>query len=328
MSDDEDIFEKERAAGLGSTDSAAILGKSPWASAFTVYQEKTGQMPARESTLPMYLGLKLERTIAELFTARTGKKVRMSNIQHSHPVWPFIKSHVDFRVVGEPAVLELKTARSLDGWGEDGSSDIPVHYWIQVQHQLLVLGMPYAYLAALFGHFDFRTYTIARDFDFTEKLAAVLVEFWEQHVKAGIAPELDGSDAASSFIRQRYPADTEPALPATPEQSQLVEQLLAARGERMASEARENALANQVKELIGEHGGLVGAGWQISWKKSKPTMVTDWHAIADGLASTVGQETLAHYVKAHTVEREGSRPFIIKTEKSDEQTQSSATTQS
>jgi hypothetical protein len=93
----------------------------------------------------------------------------------------------------------------------------------------------------------------------------------------------------------------------------------------MASEARENALANQVKELIGEHGGLVGAGWQISWKKSKPSIVTDWRAVAEGFRLAAGfDEILAE----HTMEREGSRPFIIKTEKSDEQTQSSATTQS
>jgi putative phage-type endonuclease len=310
MSDD--TFHKERQAGLGSTDSAAILGQSPWATAFTVYQEKTGQVPPRESSLPMWLGQELERTIATLFSAREGKRVRRSNVQHKHPIWPFIVCHVDYRVIGEPAVLELKTARSTDGWGEDGSTDIPVHYWIQLQHQLMVLGLPYGYVACLFGHYDFRTYAIRRDFDFTDKLAQALVEFWEGNVAAGVEPALDASPAAAQVLRSRYPADTEPALPATPEQAQLVAELLATRSQRMADEKAETALANQVKGIIGEHAGLIGPGWSITWKKSKPQISIDWAAVAERY---LDQPDFQEHVLAASSQSEGSRRFIIKVEK-------------
>lgn len=308
VTDSRTSFEQERAEGLGSTDSAAILGLSPYGGPFAVYQAKVGEAPTVDPSLPMWLGLKLERTIAELFSERTGKKVRRSNLYHKHPVWPFLRSHIDYRVVGEPAVLELKTSRGTEGWGEDMGSEIPVHYWIQVQHQLMVLGMPYAYVAALFGHYDFRVYTIARDFDFTDKLAASLVEFWENHVAKGIPPALDGSSRASEILRRRYPADTEPAIPPTPEQAALVDELIAVRSSIAPLEARDAALVNQIKDLIGTRAGLSGL---VSWKKNKPSRPTDWEAVAETFRPLVSKSTWDETVALHTTEKEGTRPFLL-----------------
>lgn len=273
-----------------------------------MYQAKLGEAPSIEPSLPMWLGLQLERTIAELFTARTGKRVRRSNLYHKHPVWPYIRAHIDYRVLGEPAVLELKTSRSTDGWGEDMGSEIPVPYWIQVQHQLMVLGMPYAYVAALFGHYDFRVYTIARDFDFTEKLAATLVEFWENHVARGVPPELDGSSAASALLRRRYPSDTEPAIPPTPEQAELVDELIATRAAIKPLEEREAALVNRIKDAIGTHAGLAGL---VSWKLGKPKRSVNWEAVATEVRPLVSDSTWTETIETHTETKEGTRPFVL-----------------
>ncbi len=273
-----------------------------------MYAAKTGGDVTREPSLPMWLGLKLEQTIAELFTARTGKRVRRSNVQHKHPVWPYIRAHIDYRVIGEPAVLELKTSRSTDGWGEDQGSEIPVAYWIQVQHQLMVLGLPYAYVAALFGHYDFRTYTVERDFDFTEKLSTALVEFWENHVAVGIPPALDGSSAAAAILRRRYPTDTEPAIPATPEQSALVDELIAVRAEKKLVEDRDAILVNRIKDAIGAHSGWAGL---VSWKQSKTKREVDYKKVVERLQPLVPEGEYDSALFDNTEEKEGARPFIV-----------------
>jgi len=325
-----DQFQLDRQAGLGSTDSAAILGRSPWAGPFSVYQDKIGETPEREPSLPMWLGLALEHTIAQLFTARTGKKLRRSNVVHVHPQFDFVRCHIDYRVIGEPAVVELKTAHSTDGWGEDGGDRIPLHYWIQVQHQMLVLGQSYAYVAALFGHYDFRTYTIQRDEEFTDGLLEALVEFWRTHVEPRVPPELDGSDAARSAVRRRWPKDSEPAIPATPEQAEKVEQMIQIKSEKAALELREEALKTILMDQIGSHAGLVGGGWRVSFKKGQPSHETDWKLVSKEVQPFVPEGDWLASVANHTEEKEGTRPFVLRVDKertSDGTTTASTTSQ-
>jgi len=323
-----DQFQLDRQAGLGSTDSAAILGRSPWAGAFSVYQDKVGEAPPRDPSLPMWLGLALESTIADLFRARTGKKVRRSHVVHKHSTFDYVRCHIDCRVVGEPAVVELKTAHSTDGWGEDGSDRIPIQYWIQVQHQMLVLDQPYAYVAALFGHYDFRTYTIQRDHEFTDGLLAALVEFWEGHVVPRVPPPLDGSDAATGAVRRRWPVDSQPAIPPTPEQAERVEELIRIKVKIAAAEKEYAAIRNVLMDQLGAAAGLAGPDWFVSFKKNKPSEETAWKEVAADLEQlciqlasedTIGEEyvtgRIAEIVAKHTEVKEGNRPFTLRVDK-------------
>jgi len=53
-------------------------------------------------------------------------------------------------------LVEIKTARSADGWGEAGTDEVPQEYLIQVQHYLAVTALPVADVAVLFGGQEFR----------------------------------------------------------------------------------------------------------------------------------------------------------------------------
>lgn len=311
MTDDRQAFLAQRAEGLGSSDSPAILGLSPWAGPLSVYLSKTGEVPDEQS-LPMWLGLVLQRSVGDLFAARTGKRIRAANIQYKHPVWDFIRCHLDFTVIGEQADLECKTARSTDGWGEEGSGDIPPVYWVQVQHQMAVRGRAYTYVAVLFGHYDFRWYLVERDEDFIRRLCAALVEFWEKHIVPRVPPPLDGSDEATKLLNRRYPRDTEPALPATPEQAALVAQLVVARNAVMDAKALDKKLTQQVKDMIGTHAGLSGPGFDIIWRKGKPSSKIKWREVAREIEPFVPEGEYQAAIDHNTEEKEGTRPFRLK----------------
>ncbi len=66
-----------------------------------------------------------------------------------------------------------------------------------------------------------------------------------------------------------------------------------------------------IKEAIGEKAGVYGSGWQATWKQNKPTVKTDWEAVAE-IAKAVAPDTYEAAIKTHTVEKPGARVFRFK----------------
>ena len=79
---------------------------------------------------------------------------------------------------------------------------------------------------------------------------------------------------------------------------------------------QQHALAGIGTQAIGEKAGVYGEGWQATWKQNKPTVKTDWEAVAE-VAKAVAPETYELALKTHTVEKPGARVFRFKTEEVD-----------
>lgn len=198
-----------RRGGLGSSDVAAVLGVSPYASPWDVWLSKTQGIDLPDNAA-MEVGRYMERGIGEWAADQLGGELIKADPVVGTKDW--MRSTPDFMVAYMAAgahateILECKKARqSADEWGEAGSDLIPVDYTIQVQWQMLCKRRRCAYLAVLFTLSDeFRLYTIERD----EKLCAHLEEaagaWWQRHVIEGNPPELDGSKAASRWLAEHY----------------------------------------------------------------------------------------------------------------------------
>jgi putative phage-type endonuclease len=281
--DEAEAFAERHRQGIGSTDAAAILGLSPWRTAYDVWAEKVGEAEPVEPSLPMYLGLRLQDTVADLFTFRTGIRVRADRRQHRHRQRSWQVAHLDFRVWGEPTtIVEAKTAYSTDGWGEDGSSEIPIHYWCQVQHQMAVTGATLVHVATLFGHRDFRTFPIPRDDEFVVRLTDAEEEFWTRYIATGEAPPADHSEAARRFLAKRYPRDDGLIIPATPGQAELADQYRASVAVTDAAIKARDTLKNRLIEVIGPNAGLRGGDFEITYRNVKAgDPVTNWRVVAE-----------------------------------------------
>jgi hypothetical protein len=71
--------------------------------------------------------------------------------------------------------------------------------------------------------------------------------------------------------------------------------------------------AISIKEAIGAGQGVVGNGWQATWKQNKASVKTDWEAVAKALrthAPSVYERTEAMF----TSEKPGARVFRFKKE--------------
>lgn len=324
--DDLTQFHEERKAGLGSTDSAAILGVSPWKSAHDVWRDKVEDQPPHEPSLPMWLGLKLQEAVSELYSVNTNNEVEFDPALYTVGNG-VVRAHVDCRwdlhdgyrssktkPLPESPIVELKTARSMRGWGPQRTDEVPRHYWIQVQHQMACLPeVQFAEIAVLFGHHEFRTYHIPRSQPFIESLIQDMEDWWAKYVITGTPPPVDGTGGSARWLQDQYPKDTTPVIPATPEQAALVQELQMLRETEAALLRAEELVVQKLKGVIGEAGGMYGPGWAITWKKNKESERIDWPLLVNDLRRmlSLDDETWEGMVKSRTNVREGARPFLL-----------------
>ena len=180
---------KIRKGYIGGSDAGAIIGLNPYNSAFSVWAEKTGQTPEFEGNISTRVGTYLEDLVAKLFMEETGKQVQRMNFTIVNADYPWACANIDREVIGEDAVLEIKTTTSFGAIRKFRNGEYPEQWYGQMVHYLAVTGAKKAYLAALENNRELRIFELDRDeeefviqkeelscvkwFDYEECLAAV-----------------------------------------------------------------------------------------------------------------------------------------------------------
>lgn len=200
----------DRTKSIGGSDVAAILGLSPWRTPLDVWREKAlGELDDKSSDA-MEAGLRFEDPILMHFlneqVETTGKQATLERrkpvvVGHRHASPDALIAQQ-----GWHSLVEVKTTSSGDGWGRDGSSEIPAHYLPQVMHYLDVLELEDAFVPVLLWPSDMRriagltpaetiralglrTYRVHYNQALAAQIRDVVAEFWEKHVVAMKPPE-------------------------------------------------------------------------------------------------------------------------------------------
>src|SRR3990167_973569 len=230
---------KERVNYIGASDAAAVLGLSRWRAPLDVWVEKTQTLPPDDlsDNFQVKMGNKLEPIVAELFEEATGKKVHQVKQTIYHPHHPFIAANLDRRVVGEDAVLEIKTA---GGWAakEWEDEEIPHEVILQVMHQLAVTGKSIGYAAVLIGgNQEFKWKVVERDEKAIQMMMDKEVMFWKNFVVPKIMPSSIKAQDADTLFR------------IFPE---------AQKGEKVMLNGKATAILEGLSSLIQDHKNLAG----------------------------------------------------------------------
>lgn len=273
----------DRRKGIGASDAAAVLGLSPWSSPFDVWREKVGEDTTIRTSLQMYVGKRLQDTVGDLYVMHTGRRIRADNKRHERPGMPYMFAHLDFRELGNPRrLVECKTAYSDHGFGDDGSTVIPIQYWVQAQHEMAVVNADVCDLAVLFGHRDFRVFPIVRDDVFIPKLTDAIDEFWNTYVVTRQPPPVDHTEAARQFMARRHPNANGVTIPATPEQAELGDRYRQALEAVDVATKERDRIKNRIIQLIGDNDGIRAGDWSATYRNVKPSdPVTNFAAVAD-----------------------------------------------
>lgn len=205
-----------RKTGITGTDAGAICGLNPYASAFSVYQDKITDAVEEFDNESMRQGRDMEAYVASRFEEETGYKVRRANAIFQNEEHPFMLADFDRLIVGLPngekAGLECKTVSpySADKWAE---GNIPLHYQMQVQHYLAVSGYDCWYVAALIFGREFIIRKIERDEELIQNLITIEERFWNENVLARVMPDPDGSrDCAEQIAKLYFKSDKEKTI--------------------------------------------------------------------------------------------------------------------
>lgn len=197
-----------RKKGITGTDAGAIVGMNPYASAFSVYQDKLSIETTDYDNEAMRQGRDLEEYVAQRFMEETGKKVRKANAIFYNEEHPIMLADFDRLIVGENAGLECKTVSPYlkDKWND---GNIPLHYQMQVQHYLAVSGYSCWYIAALIFGQEFIIRKIERDEELISNLISIEEKWWDEHIINQIPPEPDGSSNYTNVLNSKYLSNKE-----------------------------------------------------------------------------------------------------------------------
>lgn len=192
---------------IGGSDIGIILGMNPYVTPTDLYRQKIGEVPPFEGNEHTQAGEVMEGAIADLYTLRTGRRVRRSNITHAHPVHDFLTANIDREVVGERRIVEIKNVgrHAAKQWGEPGTDEAPPWYLMQAHHYMLVLDYPAADIVAYFGGGDLGVYPVERSADMDAIIIDAARTFW-QCVQTKTPPPFDPNHpAALDCLARLYP---------------------------------------------------------------------------------------------------------------------------
>ncbi len=290
---------EERRRGIGGSDAAKVMGLSRWGGPFTVYQDKVNGVRTPVDSEAVHFGNVLEDIVAQEFARREGVKVRRRNSMTFSQEHPFMIANIDRELVGEKVGLECKTASAYKS-GEWEGDELPDEYYVQVQHYCSVMDWEGCWIACLIGGQRFIYKYVPRNESFIGSMIRMERDFWEGHVLPQNPPPMGMFDENIVGLMGQ---EDQTMLRASPEDIELARELLKVRTLYGELESRKKDLELRLKGRIGEHSGLDGIA---TWNTTKPSLVTDWEAVAKELSPS------AELIEKYTTRKAGIRRFLFK----------------
>jgi len=192
---DRDKWLEERLKDITSTEASALLGLSPYDTAFSLYHRKREKNVVTDSASErMTWGTRLESAIAKGIAEDRSWTIR--------PMTEYIRdkenrvgASFDYFIESEDALLEIKNVDAMafrEGWiVEDGEIlEAPPHIEIQVQTQMHVADKDTAWIGALVGGNSVKLIKRHRDPEVVNHILHQAYKFWT-NVDSNIAPQVD-----------------------------------------------------------------------------------------------------------------------------------------
>ncbi|NUQ88930.1 MAG: hypothetical protein HOQ43_10760 [Glycomyces artemisiae] len=198
---------------LGGSEIAAVLGLSPWESRFSLWHRKQGIGAPTVETDEMRWGRLLEAPILAEFERRHAGEFDLNadgiTLANRERPWQ-IATPDGILIHPEDAgitlgIVEVKTARTADGWGLEGTDEVPVYYRTQALWYLDALGLSVAHFAVLIAGSEYREYIVRADADEAAILRDAGAEF-RADLEAGRRPNIDAHSSTYQVIRELHEA--------------------------------------------------------------------------------------------------------------------------
>lgn len=258
-----------RRQGIGASDVAAVIGLSPWQSPYSLWAEKAGLIEPEADNDAMRHGRYAEHAIAAWWNDNHTLQAAHPQTWCVHPEHSWARATPDGALVEHgdqtfddaPALVEYKVA-DFKAWDDE----IPLHYAAQGLWQMGVTGKESVVFAVMHGK-RFAEYELVRNDDDIAWLFQQAEAFWNNHVLAGVPPDIDGHPATSAALGARWRARQDSVIELGPALAGTLDQLAKCKTEQAWYELRRAHLENLVKAALGEHTvGTIGGKVAVTWR--------------------------------------------------------------
>jgi putative phage-type endonuclease len=244
-----------RRQSIGASEVAAILGLSPWESAYSLWAKKVYGDDAGDETEWQRWGNIIEPAICEEYSRQTGREV----VDHGRyavrysETCPHLSATLDREVIGRdkgdgPGCMDAKNVSAFKA--SDWQDGAPLVYQVQVQAQMEVTGYRWGSLACLLGGNTFRWCDVERNESFIEMMRRKVAEFWKL-VEQKTPPPVDGSLSTAEVLKRLYPKDSGESIELPREAADWSAQYEQAQAEIKAAEERKREAQSKLIEAIG-----------------------------------------------------------------------------
>ena len=275
-----------RTKDVTSTEASALFGMSPYSTAYELWCQKKGTLPATfEDNDRMQAGRHIEPAIASLVAERYGCSLSPMK-GYSRDADDRMGASHDYRCEdgaafgfpGEPGICEMKNVDWLvyrRGWSE---GEAPDHIEIQLQHQLELTGMAWGGIFALVGGNNVVGYVRARNPEVGAAIRRKIRDFWLS-VDTDQAPPIIYPDDADVVIAMNQFAggDAYRAEEGDP-LNELLAEFDAANTQASAAEVAKKIAKAKILDLVGDASAIHWPGGKVSLTQvadSAGTLITE-----------------------------------------------------
>ena len=276
---------KLRTQVITSTEVSALFNMNPYITEFELWhQKKNEEIVILEDHERMRWGNRLEPAIAEgVAEDNDGWMV--------HPFKEFatmesLKAGSSFdyllAVPGDgkmiEGLLEIKNVDWLqikNKWViEDGKViEAPAHIELQVQHQLMVTGYPFCYIAALEGGNKVHLLKREPQEKIISAIKSKVIKFWNS-IENGLEPQPDWERDSAFIIKMNTFSEPGKIMDVAPERvDELAQEYNIIGKEISALEKKKKAIKAEILENIGESEKVLGGDYTISAGMVGPKLV-------------------------------------------------------
>lgn len=283
----------DRRGYIGSSDIAAIIGLSPFRTAYECWEEKVADAWEESDSPILRRGKRAEPFLLETLKSEFDVWVTEANVREQSLEYPFLRAESDFRYVidseGRIGHGEIKSVGFNRGeWGEAGSQDVPPYYLAQSMFALQINKLPEATIWGCFGFDDIRPYRFDFDAEAGQALEDAAVNFWKNHVIPKVPPATKTAEDCRKVLA-RFQGFT---WEATPDALAVIERLKGTKQSLKLLKAEEEA---RTKELL-DH--LISAAEVYGIQPSETKNITTLAPGGSKLATWNEQHRNAYEVKA------------------------------
>jgi len=259
-------FLLDRKLGIGGSEIAPIMNLSPYSTPLDVYRDKMNpEVVYEELTEDLKRGARVEKYILQEYSEVSGLEIETNLTPFIHPEYPFMRGNIDARVIGENVIVEAKSTKCPIAKWEEG---IPEYYRTQVAYYAMLSNAERVDVPVLFSNWQYACFTYWRDYEFEDRIKKAVIDFWNNHILAGIPPE----PSTPAELQEVYPriedAKTIKADSDIREKVNIWQETLLRRREL---EKREEKLKIEIQSFMGDAGILDSGFCKVALKERTAT---------------------------------------------------------